>query len=55
MARGMGNVRLPDERRCERRRGVGVPLTFHFARLARALVSLYVLTGTCIVVCSLRR
>lgn len=55
MARGMGNDRLPCERRCERRRSVGVPSTIDFTRLARALVSLYVVTGTCIVVCSLCR
>ena len=51
MARGVGNVRLPHERRGERRRGLGEnPLDVNFDRIARALVSLYVMVYVLVVV-----
>ena len=51
MARGVGNVRLPHERRGERRRGLGeVPLDVNFDRMAQALASLYILVYVLVVV-----
>ena len=50
MARGIGNTRLPEERRQRRCRSVPLPMDIDILRLARALTALYVLVwGTMIV------
>ena len=50
MARGIGNTRLPIERRKPRCRNVALPPDVDFLRLGRALTALYVAVLTIIVV-----